>query len=53
MSTVPIWFIIHIYATFGLYIACLFTGLMMHVFSFLILYLGRSYVSYRWKVSMK
>lgn len=46
MSTVPIWFKIHVAAAFGLFAVWPFTRLV-HVFSMPIMYLCRSYVVYR------
>ncbi|MGG3923986.1 respiratory nitrate reductase subunit gamma, partial [Geobacillus thermodenitrificans] len=46
METVPLWFQIHILAAFGLFASWPFTRLV-HVFSFPIRYLQRSYVVYR------
>ena len=46
MTTVPMWFKIHIIAVFGLFAAWPFTRLV-HVFSVPIRYLSRSYVIYR------
>lgn len=49
MATVPIWFKIHIYATFALYVVWPFTRLV-HVFSFPLRYLRRNYVIYKRKI---
>src|SRR5690625_2521466 len=49
MSEVPIWFKIHIYSTFALYIVWPFTRLV-HVFSFPLRYLNRSSVIYKRKI---
>lgn len=46
MATVPIWFKIHIYSTFALYVIWPFTRLV-HAFSFPVRYLKRSYVIYK------
>ncbi|KPC97995.1 Nitrate reductase-like protein NarX [Geobacillus sp. BCO2] len=46
METVPLWFKIHILAAFGLFAVWPFTRLV-HVFSFPLRYLQRSYVVYR------
>lgn len=50
MKTVPIWFKIHIYTTFSLYVVWPFTRLV-HVFSLPLRYLRRSYVIYKRKIS--
>ncbi|MBP2079865.1 respiratory nitrate reductase subunit gamma [Oceanobacillus polygoni] len=50
MASVPIWFKIHIYCTFSLYIVWPFTRLV-HAFSFPIRYLSRSYVIYKRRVA--
>ncbi len=52
MASVPIWFKIHIYTTFGLYTVWPFTRLV-HAFSFPIRYLRRSYIIYRERVALK
>ncbi|MBM7717137.1 nitrate reductase gamma subunit [Bacillus thermophilus] len=52
MVTVPIWFKIHIYATFSLFVVWPFTRLV-HAFSFPIRYLNRSYVIYKKRVATK
>ncbi|WP_100011454.1 respiratory nitrate reductase subunit gamma [Lentibacillus sediminis] len=52
MQTVPIWFKIHIYASFALYVIWPFTRLV-HVFSFPLRYLRRSYVIYKRRVPVK
>ncbi|MFS0562274.1 respiratory nitrate reductase subunit gamma [Terribacillus sp. 179-K 1B1 HS] len=52
MESVPVWFKIHIFMTFVLYIAWPFTRLV-HAFSFPIRYLSRSYVIYKRKVTVK
>ena len=49
MVDVPIWFKIHIYTTFSLYVVFPFTRLV-HVFSLPIRYLGRSFVIYKRRV---
>lgn len=49
MQSVPIWFKIHIYCTFALYVAWPFTRLV-HAFSFPLRYLRRSYVIYKKRV---
>ncbi|WP_284141623.1 respiratory nitrate reductase subunit gamma [Virgibacillus sp. LDC-1] len=49
METVPIWFKIHILSTFTLYIIWPFTRLV-HVFSFPIRYLQRSYIIYKKRI---
>lgn len=49
MSTVPIWFKIHILSTFALYVVWPFTRLV-HVFSFPFSYVTRSYVIYKRRV---
>jgi nitrate reductase gamma subunit len=49
MAKVPIWFKIHMLATFFLYIVWPFTRLV-HAFSFPIRYLSRSYVIYKKRV---
>lgn len=51
MSDVPIWFKIHIYTTFLLYVAWPFTRLV-HAFSFPIRYLNRSYVIYKRRIKV-
>lgn len=50
MQTVPIWFKIHIYCTFSLYVVWPFTRLV-HAFSFPFHYLRRSYVIYKKRVT--
>lgn len=52
METVPIWFKIHIYCTFALYVVWPFTRLV-HAFSFPVRYLRRSYVIYKKRISTK
>lgn len=52
MATIPIGFKIHIYATFALYVVWPFTRLV-HVFSFPLRYLKRSYVIYKRRVPAK
>lgn len=49
MADVPIWFKIHIYSTFALYVAWPFTRLV-HAFSFPIRYLNRNYVIYKRRI---
>ncbi|WP_138418560.1 respiratory nitrate reductase subunit gamma [Aquibacillus sediminis] len=49
MATVPIWFKIHIYTTFALYVAWPFTRLV-HAFSFPVRYLRRNYVIYKKRI---
>ncbi|HLR07730.1 MAG TPA: respiratory nitrate reductase subunit gamma [Bacillota bacterium] len=49
MASVPIWFKIHIYSTFALYVVWPFTRLV-HAFSFPVRYLRRSYVIYKRKI---
>ncbi|MFD1065669.1 respiratory nitrate reductase subunit gamma [Oceanobacillus locisalsi] len=49
MQSVPIWFKIHIYCTFALYVVWPFTRLV-HAFSFPVRYLRRSYVIYKKRV---
>ncbi|CQR46560.1 Nitrate reductase-like protein NarX [Paraliobacillus sp. PM-2] len=49
MADVPIWFKIHIYSTFALYVAWPFTRLV-HAFSFPIRYLSRNYVIYKRRI---
>ncbi|MGG3018919.1 respiratory nitrate reductase subunit gamma [Geobacillus stearothermophilus] len=49
MEAVPIWFQIHILAAFGLFAVWPFTRLV-HVFSFPLRYLQRSYVVYRKRI---
>jgi len=52
MATVPIWFKIHIYASFGLYAVWPFTRLV-HVFSLPLRYLKRNYVIYKRRIPKK
>jgi len=52
MATVPIWFKIHIYTTFALYVVWPFTRLV-HVFSLPLRYLRRNYVIYKQRVPRK
>ncbi|MBR7797380.1 MAG: respiratory nitrate reductase subunit gamma [Bacillota bacterium] len=52
MASVPIWFKIHIYCTFALYVVWPFTRLV-HAFSFPIRYLSRNYVIYKRRVPRK
>lgn len=52
MMNVPIWFKIHIYTTFALYVVWPFTRLV-HVFSFPLRYLNRSYVIYKKRIPRK
>ncbi|RKQ37233.1 respiratory nitrate reductase subunit gamma [Oceanobacillus halophilus] len=52
MATVPIWFKIHIYSTFALYVVWPFTRLV-HAFSFPIRYLRRNYVIYKRRIPRK
>src|SRR5690625_2114131 len=49
MVNVPIWFKIHIYTTFALYVVWPFTRLV-HVFSLPLRYLNRSYVIYKKRI---
>ncbi len=49
MAQVPVWFKIHILTTFSLYVAWPFTRLV-HVFSFPLRYLRRSYVIYKRRI---
>ncbi|MEK4749876.1 respiratory nitrate reductase subunit gamma [Niallia sp. FSL W8-0177] len=52
MAEVPIWFKIHIYTTFALYVSWPFTRLV-HAFSFPLRYLSRNYVIYKRRVQRK
>ncbi len=52
MSTVPLWFKIHILAGFGIFAAWPFTRLV-HVFSAPLRYMTRSYVVYRKRMPVK
>lgn len=52
MSTVPLWFKIHILAGFGIFAAWPFTRLV-HVFSAPLRYMTRSYVVYRERMPVK
>ncbi|MFC3040612.1 respiratory nitrate reductase subunit gamma [Virgibacillus xinjiangensis] len=52
MAEVPIWFKIHIYTTFALYVVWPFTRLV-HVFSFPFRYLTRNYVIYKKRISSR
>ncbi|MFD1848503.1 respiratory nitrate reductase subunit gamma [Oceanobacillus bengalensis] len=52
MASVPIWFKIHIYSTFALYVVWPFTRLV-HAFSFPVRYLKRSYVIYKRRIPSK
>jgi len=52
MNSVPLWFKIHILSSFSLYIIWPFTRLV-HVFSFPLRYLRRSYVIYKRKIPEK
>lgn len=49
MASIPIWFKIHIYSTFALYVVWPFTRLV-HAFSFPVRYLRRNYVIYKRRI---
>lgn len=52
MASVPVWFKIHIYCTFALYVVWPFTRLV-HAFSFPVRYLKRNYVIYKKRIPRK